>query len=225
MRGYVPGDWVAEADFSTLERVNGRLILSSGLYRGSKIGVLNLDTGRLGQPVPMPDDIFAEGLTATPEGIWLLSWKEQEARLLDADTLELLRIARYDGEGWGLCYDGEKLYMSDGSSWLSIRDPVSFNLLDRVQVREGGQPMPLINELEYAEGLIYANLWLEDRILRIDPADGQVLASYDMSSLREHALPAEARRGRELNGIAHIEDDRFYVTGKGWPRLYEVRLP
>lgn len=210
-----------------LELMDGRLMLSSGLYGSSLIGELNLETGRLTNSIALPDRLFAEGITATPEGIWLLSWQEGEARLLDRKSLRKMRLAHYEGEGWGLCFDGEKLCMSDGSSWLTFRDAESFAPLHQVQVLLDGQPVELLNELEYVDGAIYANVWTSDLILKIDPASGEVLTAIDLSALGALAFPPPLHRKEEavLNGIAHIEGDRFYVTGKHWPRLFEVRLP
>lgn len=210
-----------------LEMVDGRLMLSSGLYGHSKIGELDLESGQLVDVLHLPDELFAEGITTTDEGIWLLSWLEGEAWLLDRDSLEMVRSVRYEGEGWGICFDGETLYMTDGTFWLSRRDPVSFELLGHVMVSHDGEPIWMINELEYANGFIYANVWQTDDILKIDPADGKVLEVIDLSGLRE-LIQEELNsldRDAVLNGIAHIEGNRFYVTGKRWPYLFEVILP
>lgn len=210
-----------------LEMVDGRLMLSSGLYRHSKIGELDLESGQLVDARHLPDELFAEGITATEEGIWLLSWQEGEAWLLDRDSLEMIRSVRYEGEGWGICFDGETLFMSDGTFWLSRRDPVTFELLGHVMVSHEGEPIWRINELEYANGLIYANVWMTDDILKIDPETGNVLEVIDMGSLKVHLQedlnPADS--DAVLNGIAHIAGNRFYVTGKRWPRIFEVILP
>jgi len=210
-----------------LEMVDGRLMLSSGLYGHSKIGEVDLESGQLVDALHLPDELFAEGITATAEGLWLLSWQEGEAWLLDRDSLEMVRSVRYEGEGWGICFDGETLFMSDGTFWLSRRDPVTFMLLGHVMVSYEGEPIWRINELEYANGFIYANVWLTDDILKIDPETGNVLEVIDMSSLKEQLQDDLnlADSDAVLNGIAHIAGNRFYVTGKRWPRLFEVTLP
>ena len=210
-----------------MEMVDGRLVFSSGLYESSKVGVLDLKTGQLEAVQTLPDHVFAEGLTATPAGIWLISWQEGEARLLDAHSLADIRLVRYEGEGWGICYDGQRLYMSDGSAWLTIRDADSFEVLDRVQVLIDGQPIKYLNELEYANGAIYANVLFSDIILKIDPKTGQTLFVIDMGWVNDLVFPKGAWRDSSavLNGIAHIADDRFYITGKRWPKVLEVRLP
>lgn len=210
-----------------LEVVEGRLMLSSGLYGQSRLGEVDLETGQLKNPLPLPDHVFAEGITATEEGIWLLSWQEGEAWLLGRESLKTLRSVRYEGEGWGICFDGETLYMSDGTFWLSRRDPATFELLGHVMVSHEGGPIWQINELEYANGFIYANVWQTDDILKIAPQTGEVVAVIDMSSLYEWMAGEldETDPDAVLNGIAHIEGNRFYVTGKRWPRLFEVTLP
>ena len=210
-----------------LEMMDGRLMLSSGLYGKSRVGEVDLASGQLKNAVSLPDDFFAEGITATPVGIWLLSWQEGEARLLERESLEIVRSVRYDGEGWGICFDGDTLFMSDGTFWLSRRDPVTFELLGHVMVSHEGGPIWMINELEWANGFIYANVWQSDNILKIEPATGEVLEVIDLGSLREHLKGAVDPEDQDavLNGIAHIEGSRFYVTGKRWPYLFEVILP
>ena len=210
-----------------LEMVDGRLMLSSGLYGHSKIGELDLESGQLVDARHLPDELFAEGITATEEGLWLLSWQEGEARLLDRDSLEMVRSVRYEGEGWGICFDGDTLFMSDGTFWLSRRDPVTFALLGHVMVSHEGEPIWRINELEYANGYIYANVWLTDNILKIDPETGNVLDVIDMSLLRDSLQEELGTEDSDavLNGIAHLEGNRFYVTGKRWPKIFEVILP
>lgn len=210
-----------------LELIDGRLMMSSGLYGHSKIGEIDLENGQLVDALHLPDELFAEGITATDEGIWLLTWQEGEAWLMDRDSLEMVRTVRYEGEGWGICFDGETLFMSDGTFWLSRRDPVTFELLGHVMVSHEGEPIWRINELEYANGYIYANVWLTDNILKIDPETGNVLELIDMNQLR---VSLQEELGTEdsdavLNGIAHLEGNRFYVTGKRWPRIFEVTLP
>lgn len=175
-----------------MEMVDGRLVFSSGLYESSKVGVLDLKTGQLEAVQTLPDHVFAEGLTETPAGIWLISWQEGEARLLDAHSLADIRLVRYEGEGWGICYDGQRLYMSDGSAWLTIRDADSFEVLDRVRVLIDGQPIKYLNELEYANGAIYANVLFSDIILKIDPKTGQTLFVIDMGWVNDLVFPKGA---------------------------------
>lgn len=210
-----------------MELVDGRLIFSSGLYEPSKVRAVDLENGQLKAVQKLPDHVFAEGLTATPAGIWLISWQEGEARLLDSHSLAEVHLVQYEGEGWGICYDGEQLFMSDGSAWLTIRDADTFEEKDRLQVLIDGQPIEYLNELEYAKGAIYANVLFSDIILKIDPKTGQTLEVIDMGWMNDLVSPKGAWRNSNavLNGIAHIAEDRFYITGKRWPKIFEVRLP
>lgn len=232
-----PAAWAAELiksyplDISLftqgLEMVDERLLLSSGLYGQSRVGEIDLDSGQLKNVIILPDWMFAEGITATPAGIWLLSWREEVAFLLNHVDLSIKGRACYSGQGWGLCFDGKHLIMSNGSSFLSIRDAGNFKELSRLQVLEHGQPVELLNELEYANGVIYANVWQSNFVLKIDPESGLVLGRIDLTFLfdlvRSQLDPQD--KDAVLNGIAHIEGERFFVTGKRWPLLFEVKLP
>ncbi len=210
-----------------LELVDGRLIVSSGLYGQSLIGEIDLPSGRLENAVPLEDGQFAEGLTAAEAGIWQITWREGLAQLRDKSTLLELKRVRYEGEGWGLCSDGQVLYMSDGSAALTLRDPASFEVLGKLEVRQSGRPVFRLNELEYAQGHIFANVWMEDMILKIDPSNGDVVRAYDLSQLKEFVFQGEPAPDANavLNGIACIRDDLFYIGGKNWPLLFMVQLP
>jgi glutaminyl-peptide cyclotransferase len=168
----------------------------------------------------LPEHLFGEGLAVAGGRVIQLTWREGVALYRDPATLEETERRRYEGEGWGLCYDGERLVMSDGSDTLALREPESFTLLARLPVRAAGAPVGQLNELECAEGWIYANLYGTDEIARIDPATGRVAALIDASGL----LTAEERaRAEVLNGIAYNPgSETFYLTGKLWPRLFEV---
>ena len=210
-----------------LELVDDRLIVSSGRYGKSLIGALDLSTGRLENAVTLEDNLFAEGLTAVDEGIWQITWREGVALLRDRGTLRELKRIPYEGEGWGLCFDGQRLYMSDGSAALTLRDPNTFEATGRLEVRYQGQPVFRLNELEYAQGCIYANVWMEDLILKIDPASGEAVRAYELSELKALAFGEEETPDANavLNGIAHVRDDLFYIGGKNWPLLFLVQLP
>lgn len=171
----------------------------------------------------LPDYLFAEGLAMLDEQLWLLSWKAGELRRYDPQTLSLLERRRYRGEGWGLTSDGQRFYMSDGSAKIRVRRPPDFTVEREMTVRTGAQPLPWLNELEWIEGQIFANLWQTDRIARIDPANGCVTGWLDL-----HALWPRQQRSADadvLNGIAwHAASGHLWVTGKRWPLLYELRL-
>ncbi len=156
--------------------------------------------------------------------VWQLTWREGYALRRDRDTLAELDRVGYDGEGWGVCYDAQadRLVMSDGTAELSFRDPETFALLGTVTVREDGRPVDMLNELECVDGTVWANVWLTDRIVRIDPAHGVVEAVVDASGL----LPPDQRAEADvLNGIAAVPGtDTFLITGKLWPTIFLVRF-
>jgi glutaminyl-peptide cyclotransferase len=169
----------------------------------------------------LDDRYFAEGIAAVGETLIQLTWQEGIAFYRDRATLREKKRRSYEGEGWGLCYDGEHLIMSDGTDLLTWRDPETFLELRRVAVVTDGAPLSDLNELECVDGQVYANVYRTERIARIEPASGRVTAMIDASGL---LTPAEVQAGAEvLNGIAYNRDRKtFYLTGKLWPRLFEV---
>ncbi len=171
----------------------------------------------------LPARLFGEGLTWFDERLWQLSWQAGELRLYRVAPLRLERSLRYRGQGWGLTHDGSRLYLSDGSAALSVRRPSDFAEERRILVREGERPVARLNELEWWRGSILANVWQTDRIARIDPDSGCVTAWLDLADLWPHAIrPPWAD---VLNGIAvHPRTGHVWVTGKRWPRLYELAL-
>jgi glutaminyl-peptide cyclotransferase len=213
-----------EAFTQGLEMHDRLLYESTGLYGESDIRITEVDTGEVRTLVPLPDSAFGEGLTIVGDRIWQLTWREGYAFRRDRDTLAELDRVRYEGEGWGLCHDerADRLVMSDGTAQLSFRDPETFELQDTVTVRQDGRPLEMINELECVDGAVWANVWLTDRIVRIDPDRGVVEAVVDVSGL----LPADQRADADvLNGIAAVPGtDTFLITGKLWPTLYLVRF-
>lgn len=201
----------------------GALYESTGLYGSSSLRRVELQTGRVLQRVAVPREYFAEGLALFQGRLLQLTWQAQKGFIYDLQSFRQVGEFRYRGEGWGLTHDGEALIMSDGSPQIRFLDPATFQVRRIISVNEQGRPVPQLNELEYIRGEIYANVWQTDRIARIDPATGSILGWIDLSGL----LPAEDRR-REvdvLNGIAYDEaNDRLFVTGKLWPKLFEIRL-
>lgn len=201
---------------------DGQLYESTGQYGHSSIRRVDLQSGRVEQLMPLSFSHFGEGMTILGERVYQLTWKSQTALVYDLESFELLETYRYTGEGWGLTDDGEALIFSDGSATLRFYDPDSFELLRTLEVRDGGQRVTRLNELEYIDGEIWANIWYDDRIVRISPETGEVLAWVDLS----HLVP-RARRSPDavLNGIAYDADaDRLFVTGKNWPQLFEITL-
>jgi glutaminyl-peptide cyclotransferase len=202
------------------------LFESTGGYGESTLREVDLASGSVRREVRLPDDLFGEGLAMVGDRLIQLTWREGRALVYDAGSFEAVEELTYEGEGWGLCHDGEALWMSDGSSMLTRRDPITFEALAVVPVTRSGQPVERLNELECVGGLVYANVWLTDDIVVVDPGTGEVVLVVDGSRLLEpdvvSGLPDEA----VLNGIAHDPtDDTFLLTGKLWPSLLRVHIP
>ena len=198
----------------------GQLVESSGGY-GRSFLALGPPGGAYTRQTTLPKKLFAEGLAVVDDHIWLLSWKRGVARVYEMSTLALLAEHRYRGEGWGLTSDGKTLYMSDGSAGLTLRRPDDFSEISRRTVRAGERALSRLNELEWVDGQIFANIWGSDHIARIDPDTGCVNGWLDLSALWPRAQrPATAD---VLNGIAW-QDGHLWVTGKRWPTLYQLRL-
>ncbi len=202
---------------------DGNLYESTGLYGESKLRRVDLATGAALQQVELDGRYFAEGIAVVGDRIVQLTYQTGVGFEYDRKTFARLREFSYPGEGWGLTYDGQRLVMSDGSDTLRFWDPATFAEQGRLRVRDGDRAVPHINELEYVDGVIYANIWQEDRIARIDPKTGVVTAWIDMSNL---LTATERSRGVDvLNGIAHDPaSGNFLVTGKLWPWVFEVQF-
>lgn len=205
-----------------LELSDGLLYESTGQYGESDVRVVEVQTGEVLQLEPLAPEFFGEGLTVVDDSVWQLTWREGVAFRWDRETLTELARVNYEGEGWGLCHDPERdrLVMSDGSAELTFRDPESFDLIGSVEITRSGEPQPMINELECVGDQVWANIWLTDEIVRIDPERGVVDAVVDATGL----LTSEEQNGADvLNGIAAIPDtDTFFITGKLWPWVFEV---
>jgi glutaminyl-peptide cyclotransferase len=202
---------------------DGFLYESTGVYGASSLRRVDLETGRVLQQVDLPADYFGEGLALWGERLIQLTWQENTGFLYDRETFQLLDQFSYPGEGWGLTHDGQRLIMSDGTAELRFWDPDTLEEIGRVTVRDHQGPVNMLNELEYVRGEVYANVWMSDRIARIDPASGRVIAWIDLAGL----LSAADRQGRVdvLNGIAYdAAGDRLLVTGKWWPKLFHIEL-
>ena len=208
---------------------DGRLLESTGrqghpggdeIY-GSDLRLVDIESGAVVQSVDAPDDVFAEGLTRVGDELFQLTWLDERAFTWDADTFEFRREFRYEGQGWGLCYDGTRLVMTDGSSTMFFRDPVTFELIGRVQVTQQGTPLERLNELECVGDRVWANVWQTDYVVRIDPETGAVDGLVNGSALEQpRTAPTEV-----LNGIAFDDaSGTWLMTGKFWPTVYRVRF-
>ena len=203
---------------------DGLLYESTGQYGESTLREVEIETGEVRRSLALSDEYFGEGLARVGSELIQLTWHEGVAFVYDRETFEVLRTVEYDGEGWGLCYDGEALFMSNGSAILHRRDSVSFEILESYEVTLDGAPVRNLNELECVGEDLYANVFQTDRILRIDKATGRVTGEIDGSVLVPSAgRPPGARA--VLNGIAYRADSgTFFLTGKLWPAVFEVRL-
>ncbi|MGO9936039.1 MAG: glutaminyl-peptide cyclotransferase [Terracidiphilus sp.] len=203
--------------------VDGHLYESTGIQGKSSLREEDLDTGRILQFQDVPSKYFAEGLTDWGSTLIQLTWQSHIALVYDRATFRFLRSFQYDGEGWGLAHDAKNLILSDGSATLRFFDPATFRETRRITVKDHGKSVDQLNELEFIHGQIYANIWHSDRIARISPATGAVLGWIDLGNL----LPASQHSSAEavLNGIAYdAAHDRIFVTGKLWPKLFEIQV-
>lgn len=196
----------------------------TGLYGHSSLRQVNPADGTVLDQVNLPYTFFGEGITIHQDRIIQLTWREHRAFVYDLASFSLLDTFTYTTEGWGITSDGKYLIMSDGSSLLTYRDPDTFNSVLRLPVRSNGQPVTHLNELEFINGKIFANVWLTDQIAIIDPTSGQVTAWLDLTGL----LDPKDHPGQTvdvLNGIAYDEqEDRLFVTGKLWPYIFEIEI-
>ncbi len=201
----------------------GFLYEGTGLLGKSSLRKVKLETGQTVKLYQLPYQFFGEGITLWQNKIIQLTWKTRTGFVYDRGTFQLLRKFTYPTEGWGITQDGKYLIMSDGTSFLHFLDPDNFKEVKRIQVHDRGLPVTLLNELEYIQGKIYANVYLTDRIVRISPKTGRVTGWIDLQGL----LPATDRaQGVDvLNGIAYdAQENRIFVTGKYWPKVFEIRL-
>ena len=202
---------------------DGALVESTGLERQSTLRRVELQTGKVLQKVDVPPYFFAEGLTLMGGKLYQLTWKGEKGFVYDPQTFKKTGEFAYEGEGWGLTHDADSLILSDGSDQLRFIDPNTFQVRRTVNVRDRGRPVPELNELEYVKGEIYANVWHQNRVARIDPQTGRVVGWIDLAGLLKPNDTSDPEA--VLNGIAYDEQgDRLFVTGKLWPKLFEVKL-
>lgn len=201
---------------------DGVLYESTGQYGRSTLRRVRLSDGRVLGERKLEHRFFGEGLAHVDANLIQLTWREGVAIVSGVDDLRERRTMTYAGEGWGLCYDGDSLVMSNGSSTLTFRDPATMEIKRHVEVRLEGKPVSRLNELECVEGQVYANVWQRHEILRIDPRSGKVTAVIDARGLLR---PEESAPADVLNGIAFRPDtNTFLITGKYWPTLFEVEF-
>jgi glutamine cyclotransferase len=205
-----------------LQYLNGFLYEGTGLNGRSSIRKVRLDTGEVVQRRDVAPQYFGEGIAVVASELFQLTWQSGIGFVYDLATFEPRRTFRYTGEGWGLTHDGASLVMSDGSDTLRFLNPATLDERRRLRVTAGGAPVEHLNELEFVEGEILANVWMTDFIARIDPKSGRVTAWIDLAGLLS---PRERASTDVLNGIAYdAAGRRLFVTGKLWPRVFEIRL-
>ena len=202
--------------------LDGVLYEGTGLNGQSSIRKVRLETGEVLQRAPLDERYFGEGIVVWGQSLIQLTWQAEKGFVYDLATFKQIKTFPYTGEGWGLTHDDTRIIMSDGSSALRFLDPVTLKETGRITVKEGSHPVDRLNELEYVKGEILANVWTTNRLARVSPKTGQVIGWIDLSGLldKQDAVGAEV-----LNGIAYdAKGDRLFVTGKLWPKLFEIRL-
>jgi glutamine cyclotransferase len=201
----------------------GMLIESTGLNGHSTLRKVDLETGLVRQEAKLPDQYFGEGIAVLAGKIFQLTWRSHRGFIYDVNTMSREGEFSFSGEGWGLTTDGRSLIMTDGTNRIRFIDPATFRVSRTIDVLAHGQPVENLNELEYVKGELYANVWQTEFVLRIDPATGRIIDSINFVGI----LP-QADRARDtdvMNGIAYdAQRDRLFVTGKYWPKLFEVRV-
>lgn len=202
---------------------DGFLYEGTGLYGQSTLRKVELQTGNIIKLHRLPAQYFGEGITLWKDKLIQLTWQEHRGFVYDKESFQLVREFAYPTEGWGITHDGKRLIMSDGTAILYFLNPDTFQGIGQIEVKEQGTPVTRLNELEYINGEIYANVWLTDRIAVISPETGQVLRWIDLTGLLssgDRSQPVDV-----LNGIAYdAQRDRLFVTGKLWPKLFEIRV-
>jgi glutamine cyclotransferase len=196
----------------------------TGRYGSSVLKKYELETGRVLQQVALHKDYFGEGIAVLGDKLFQLTWKERVCVVYDKATLQPLGQVNYNGVGWGLASDGTHLFMSNGTSVIQVFDPGGFKPVRTIRVTFGRKPQENLNELEFVGNELWACIWYEDRIARIDPETGKIKGYFDCSML----YPISQRPDREyvLNGIAYdAQARRLFITGKLWPKIFEVKVP
>jgi len=200
----------------------GRLYEGTGQYGASTLRRVDLATGNVEKSRSLTQEYFGEGVAVLGNKVYQITWKNGAGFVYDLDSFNVEKTFRYTGEGWGLTDDGERLIMSDGTATIRFIDPQTFETVRELTVHDDDKPVDKLNELEFVNGEIWSNVWYDDRIARISPADGAILGWIDLSSL----YPQSARGSEAvLNGIAYdATAKRLFVTGKNWPQLYEIQV-
>jgi glutamine cyclotransferase len=209
-----------------LEWLENTLYEGTGLEGQSRVMKVDVNSGRASQTIPLDPSLFGEGITVLDGKIYQLTWQNHKVFVYDAASLKKLQELTWEHEGWGITNNGKDLIISTGSSNLYIVDPQSFKVKNIVGVTDNNGPVGNLNELEFVDGSVYANIYLTDYIVRINPSNGQILGKINLSGLLEKSGKAyDPQTTDVLNGIAYNPTRKtFYITGKKWPVLFEVKL-
>lgn len=206
--------------------LNGFLYESTGLEGQSSVRKVRLESGEVVQKLDLPPQYFGEGIVNWKNKLIQLTYKTQVGFIYDLSTFAVMSQFTYPGEGWALTQDGKHIYMSDGTPQIRVWDPDTLKETGRITVTDDNGPVTNVNELEWVKGEIYANIWTTDRIARINPASGRIVGWIDLTGLLSPEDRVEGENGTDvLNGIAYdARRDRLFVTGKRWPKLFEIKL-
>jgi glutaminyl-peptide cyclotransferase len=202
---------------------DGLLYEGTGLYGSSSLRKIDPETGRILKQIALKDNFFGEGITIFEDAIYQLTWKEQIGFIYDVETFRLLKTFSYEHEGWGITHNGECLIISDGSSILRFIDPSTMEEIRQIKVHENQKLIDQINELEYIQGRVFANIWQTDKIAIINPETGEILSWLDLTTIKD--LLETNQKIDVLNGIAYdSNDDELFITGKFWPNLFKIKI-
>ena len=226
-----PSNWIAKikTEFphssssytQGLEFNSGVLYEGTGQYGESMVAQTNLTSGEINptKNIRLDENYFGEGITVMGDKLYQLTWKEQKCFVYDKNSMQLIKDIPYIGEGWGLCNDGKSLIMSDGTERITFRNPTNFSIERVIEVYDDQGPIQQINELEYIEGKIYANIYTTNKVVVIEPMNGKIIAIIDGSEIEKLGRGL----GEVMNGIA-FNNGKIYMTGKHWPKLFEVTI-
>jgi glutaminyl-peptide cyclotransferase len=207
---------------------DGLFYEGTGLEGHSKLMAIEPKTGKVVRSVDLPSNEFGEGIIDWGNLIYEWTWESHTCFVYTIADFHLVKVLRYDGEGWGMTRTNDEIVTSDGTPTLTFRDPETFQPTHAISVHDGDKPIKNVNELEYVKGEILANIWQSDRIAKISPKDGHVIAWVDLGGLKEKgSVPVETKKEPEyvLNGIAYdAEHDRLYVTGKQWGAVFQIKV-
>ena len=204
--------------------LDGWFYETTGLYGRSSIRQVELQTGRINRIRRIEDNYFGEGLVILDERMIWITWKSETGFVYDLNTFDRIGEFHYPTEGWGLTSDGEVIFMSDGTSTIYLLDPQSLQQMGQISVLDDDKPVTNLNELEFIHGSIYANIWQTNTIVRIDPETGTVTGRLDLTGIQQR-FSEFPRKTDVLNGIAYdAEHDRIFITGKLWPKVFEIEI-